>query len=426
MLAGGREHSVIHALDLKSALALAVELERAQMGLLMLHDQLSGRLFPAIADGMTPTQCSEFGLHRPGTGPFGIAFSEQRAVSIQCDGDLGDPLQASIQRLGCARMLAVPLSTDAKTVLGMLVLLYRKGVAAPAGPLLLHYASVLATAVENVLLRDAAEHALERAQVRSRARMQYFARISHELRTPLQSVLGYLDLMRVEDALPDRQLQLLARATMSGEVMLSVIDDLINYSRLEVGRVTYRLRRVSISDAMAATEIVVAPLAASRGIQLHVEPSPKVFAHADSSKLRQILVNLVANAVRFTPPGGSVKLAAHKADGRSSPWVSVRVTDTGPGIPSDKLHQIFEPFSQLGIPTLEGLGGSGLGLPISREFATAMGGDLEATSDGHGSTFTLRLLRDRLSRRPRSSANGTGDHIASQGPARIPTVRQGT
>jgi signal transduction histidine kinase len=123
---------------------------------------------------------------------------------------------------------------------------------------------------------------------------------------------------------------------------------------------------------------------------------------ADASKFKQILINLLANAVKFTPSGGSVSVSATRA-GRSGRWVSVAVTDTGPGIESEKLGQIFEPFVQLGIPTLDGLGGSGLGLPISREFAVAMGGELAASSDGHGSTFTLRLLRDRLPRRPRST-----------------------
>jgi signal transduction histidine kinase len=406
MLAGGREHSVFHTLDLKSALALAIALERAQMGLLMLQDGLSGHLYPALAHGMTPTQCSEFGIHRPGVGPFGLAFSERRAVAVHCTPNVDAPLRASMQMLGCSRLLAVPLFTDASSVLGLLVLLHRAGRLGPAGPLLMLYASVLATALENVHLREVAEHARERCEIRSRAKTQFFARISHELRTPIQSVLGYLDLMRLETAepLPARHLEMLGRAATNGEGMLSVVDDLINFSRAEVGRVTYRLRRVSVAEASLAAEVVVAPIAALRGVTLRVEPSLRVFARADSSKLRQILVNLLANAVRFTPSGGSVILGARKSESRASPWVTVFVTDTGSGIATDKLHQIFEPFAQLGIPPLDGLGGSGLGLPISREFATAMGGELEASSNGQGSTFTLRLLRDRLSRRPRPSA----------------------
>jgi signal transduction histidine kinase len=269
--------------------------------------------------------------------------------------------------------------------------------------LLLLYASVLATALENVHLREVAEDARERAEARSKAKTLFFARISHELRTPLQSVIGYLDLMRLEspEPLPARHLELLGRAVRSGEGMLGVIDDLINFSRVEVGRVRYDLRRVSVADAMASAEIVVAPIALSRRVELRVEPPAREFVRADASKLKQILINLVANAVKFTPSGGSVRVSASR-EGRTGKWVTVSVSDTGPGIALDKLREIFEPFVQLGIPKLDGLGGSGLGLPISREFAAAMGAELEASSDGHGSTFTLRLHRDRLSRHPRA------------------------
>jgi two-component system sensor histidine kinase BaeS len=136
-------------------------------------------------------------------------------------------------------------------------------------------------------------------------------------------------------------------------------------------------------------------------VTIRVEPSAPEFVRADAAKLKQILINLAANAVRYTPSGGSVSLSTRRT-GRAGEWVTVSVTDSGRGIAADKLHHIFEPFVQLGIPTLDGLGGSGLGLPISREFAAAMGGELEASSDGHGSTFTLRLHRDRLSRQRRA------------------------
>jgi signal transduction histidine kinase len=402
MLAGGREHSVLHTLDLKSALALASALERAPMGLLMLPDQLSGHLYPALAHGMTSQQCSEFGIHRPGIGPIGTAFSERRPLTVDCTPTLDAELRTSMTELGCPRLSAVPLSTDGSEVLGLLVLLHRRRRQVPAGPLLLLYATVLATALENVHLREIAEDARERIEARSKAKTLFFARISHELRTPLQSVIGYLDLMRLEtsDHLPDRQLELLGRAVKSGEAMLGVIDDLINFSRVEVGRIKYDLRRVSVADAMTAAEIVIAPIAASRRVELHVVLPAKEFVRADASKMKQILINLLANAVKFTPSGGSVHLRASRG-GRAGEWINVSVTDTGRGIPSDKLGMIFEPFVQLGIPALDALGGSGLGLPISREFAAAMGGEIEASSNGHGSTFTLRLHRDRLPRRRR-------------------------
>jgi signal transduction histidine kinase len=406
MLAGAREHGVVHTLDLKSALALAVALEGARTGLLVLHDGLSGHLYPALAHGMTSQQCAGFGVHRPGIGPIGIAFAERRPTTVSCTPDLDAGLLCLMQGLRCTNLALVPLSTDTSNVLGLLVLMHRTRRPLPTRPLLLRYAGVLATALDNVRRRELAEHAHERAEVRSQAKTQFFARISHELRTPLQSVVGYVDLMQLDLAEPlgVRHRDLLTRIARSSEAMLSVIDDLINFSRVEVGRVRYDLRRVSVMDAMAAAEMVVSPLAAGRGVSLQVEPSPPAFVRADPNKLRQILINLLANAVRFTPGGGFVHMSAQKAAGRGAQWVTVSVTDSGRGIPAHRLHQVFEPFAQLGIPTLDGMGGSGLGLPISREFATAMGGELAASSNGHGSTFTLRLLRDRLSRR--RPANG--------------------
>jgi signal transduction histidine kinase len=205
--------------------------------------------------------------------------------------------------------------------------------------------------------------------------------------------------MQIETAepLPARQRDLLTRAVRSGEAILNVIEDLINFSRVEAGRVNCHMCRASLADAMEAAEMVVAPIAGMRQVTLHVELPRKEFVRADSGKLRQILVNLLVNAVKFTPTGGSVTVRATRDKPRGR-WLNIAVIDTGRGIASEKLGQIFEPFVQLGMPTLDGLGGSGLGLPISREFATAMGGDLAATSNGHGSTFTLRLERDRIAR----------------------------
>src|SRR5436305_6537628 len=135
-------------------------------------------------------------------------------------------------------------------------------------------------------------------------------------------------------------------------------------------------------------EIYVAPSASLNGVALAIDPITNAFILAYAGKLKQVLINLTANAIRFTPAGGSVRLSVHYPPARTSRWVTITVTDTGHGIPLDKMSKLFEPFSNLGIPTLDGLGGSGLGLPISREFATAMGGELEANSNGHGSTFT--------------------------------------
>jgi signal transduction histidine kinase len=406
MLAGAREHSVFHTLDLKSALALAVALEGAPIGLLMLHDNLTGHLYPALLHGAADMQCTSFGLHRPGIGPIGLAFSKRRVVTVNESSPLDDEIRGIMNNCRCPYLSIVPLFTDPSPAIGVLVLMRKRPRATAAGPLMLLYASVLATALDNLHRRDVAEHAREQAEVRSRAKSQFFARLGHELRTPVQSVIGYLDLMQIEtsEPLPARHRDLLGRAVRSGEAILNVIEDLINFSRVEAGRVTCNMCRTSLADGIAAAELIVAPIAASRQVALQVELPKKEFVRADVTKLRQILVNLLVNAVKFTPSGGSVTVHATRDKPRGQ-WLDISVTDTGRGIASNKLGQIFEPFVQLGIPSLDGLGGSGLGLPISREFAMAMGGDIAASSNGHGSTFTLRLQRDRATRMRRAVAS---------------------
>src|SRR6185369_3476288 len=132
---------------------------------------------------------------------------------------------------------------------------------------------------------------------------------------------------------------------------------------------------------------------------------------AEPIKLKQILINLLTNAVKITPTGGAVTLSCEE----TGTWFTLSITDVGPGIGRDDLQKIFEPFVQLGIPMLASLGGSGLGLPISREFASAMGGEIEVESDpGHGSTFTLKLRRRSEPRRQLGRTTSTGRQSAAR------------
>jgi signal transduction histidine kinase len=239
----------------------------------------------------------------------------------------------------------------------------------------------------------AANNARETAEQIGRAKIQFLARMSHELRTPLQSIAGYLDLLRVDGANPltPTQAHQVERMYISEQILVHVIDDLITFSQLESGHVRYRLAPTSAGEALRAAEAVVVPLAIDRGVRLGVADVPAdVIVRGDADKLKQVLVNLTANAVKFTGRGGSVTLTC-----RAEPDdVYFDVTDTGPGIAPDKLTAIFEPYMQLGTPMLDHFGGSGLGLAISRDFASGMNGDLSVRSAvGKGSVFTLRLPR---------------------------------
>jgi signal transduction histidine kinase len=213
--------------------------------------------------------------------------------------------------------------------------------------------------------------------------------MSHELRTPLQSIAGYVELLRAGavEPLTPALARVLARVHDSEEVLVHVIDDLITFSRLESGHVTYRIGPVAAEEALRICQSVIGPLASDHGVTFEVAECPGTFVAADGDKLKQILVNLAANATKVSPRGGTVRLSC-TLDGGG--MVRFDVSDNGPGIPADKLRDIFEPYVQLG--SGDRLGGTGLGLTISRDFAAGMRGQLSVASTlGTGSVFTLRL-----------------------------------
>ncbi len=251
---------------------------------------------------------------------------------------------------------------------------------------------LLACTVIHAKRRADAERARDTAEQAGRAKIQFFARMSHELRTPLQSIAGYIDLLRVGGAEPltPGQARLLARVHDSEEILVNVIDDLITFSRLEAGHVPYNIATIAADDALRITQSVIAPLAGDHRVTLDVEECHGILVSADGDKLKQILINLAANAVKFSAKNGTVHITC-RSDGDV---VRFEVSDDGPGIPSESLREIFEPYVQLGGTTNDRHGGMGLGLAISREFAAGMHGELSVASTiGKGSVFTLTLPR---------------------------------
>ncbi|HEU0012285.1 MAG TPA: ATP-binding protein [Longimicrobium sp.] len=243
-------------------------------------------------------------------------------------------------------------------------------------------------------LRWTAEQLAERtgaAEEASRAKGQFLATMSHELRTPLNAIGGYTDLleMGLRGPVTPEQRADLARIQASQRHLLGLINEVLNYSKLETGTVQYALEDVPVAEALASAAELVAPQAHAKGLALEVRAAPPgLRVRADAEKLRQILANLLSNAVKFTDAGGRVTLGAEARPGA----VHFAVADSGIGIPVDKLEAIFEPFVQVRSDLTRTAEGTGLGLAISRDLARAMGGDLCAESvEGRGSTFRLTL-----------------------------------
>jgi PAS domain S-box-containing protein len=235
-------------------------------------------------------------------------------------------------------------------------------------------------------------HGREMAEAANRAKAEFLANMSHELRTPLNAIAGYADLMLmgIHGELNDAQSADVERMRRSGQHLLSLINDILNFAKIEAGQLRYHLEPVPLAALLGDLEALVTPQVTQRGLRYESARGEGGLAvWADAEKTRQILLNLVTNAIKFTEPGGSIRVSYHRADG----GVRIRVRDTGRGIAPEQQRRIFDPFVQVDRHlTAESQQGVGLGLAISRDLARGMGGDLGVQSEmGKGSTFTLWL-----------------------------------
>ena len=241
----------------------------------------------------------------------------------------------------------------------------------------------------------AAEAARARAEAETanRAKGDFLAVMSHELRTPLNAIGGYVELMEMEVRGPitAEQREDLARIKRSQTHLLGLINEVLNYTRIEAGAMRYDIAPVSAEDVMSAVEPLVAPLFRAKDLSFEREKAPPTYrVLADPERTRQIFINLLSNAVKFTPPGGRITM---RCEAREN-VLAFHVSDTGIGIPADKSDTVFEPFVQIDARLTRAEQGIGLGLAISRDLARGMGGDLTVDArDGAGSTFTLTLPR---------------------------------
>ena len=228
------------------------------------------------------------------------------------------------------------------------------------------------------------------AEEANRIKSRFLASITHDLRTPLNAISGYVSVLElgIRGPVTSEQSDDLQRIKRSSNHLLSLIDKLLTFSKVEARRLEIRFEDVPVHDVLAGIDPLVRPQVSAKHLELARDDCDAALSvRADREKLDQILVNLLSNAIKFTAPGGSIQVGC-AADDDS---VRLHVRDTGCGIPADQLEMVFQPFVQVGDQSGHGFG---LGLPISRELARAMNGDLTVTSKlGDGSTFTLTLAR---------------------------------
>jgi signal transduction histidine kinase len=247
--------------------------------------------------------------------------------------------------------------------------------------------------------RREADGARADAEAANRAKGEFLAVMSHELRTPLNAIGGYAELMEmgIRGPVSEQQREDLRRIQRSQRHLLGLVNEVLNYAKLETGTVRYDVADVAVREAIAEAEALVAPQARAKGLALGADDCPgDVTACADPEKLRQVLVNLLSNAVKFTAARGAEAGRITVACAADGARVRIAVADTGIGIAADKLDAVFEPFVQVRADLTRTAEGTGLGLAISRDLARGMGGELTVESTpGAGSTFTLTLPRGR-------------------------------
>jgi PAS domain S-box-containing protein len=245
------------------------------------------------------------------------------------------------------------------------------------------------------VVQDLAERELaRRVQLESEAKSRFLATMSHELRTPLNSILGFSELLlsgsgRTDEAGRERYLNHIHNA---GQHLLQMINEVLDLAKVQSGELTFDLEPVRLGAAVDAAVTQLMPQLAAKQLRIVTEDAPAAIALADGRRVHQVLLNLISNAIKFTPEGGSIRLRV--SDGELA--VGFEVSDTGIGIPADRLDDVFQPFTQVESGNRRSRDGTGLGLPVSRSLVEKMGGTLEAESVvGQGSTFTVLLPRAR-------------------------------
>ena len=260
------------------------------------------------------------------------------------------------------------------------------------------------------------EAANRRLRAADEAKNEFLSRMSHELRTPLTAILGFGELL-CNAALPQEQHGWASVIVDAGHHLVDLVNDILDIARIDSGDVSLSVEPVAVTDVVEATVELMAPIASARGIDVHldVDATRGRFVDADRNRVRQILINLVSNAVKYNRDGGTVTVATRFDETE----VHVDVCDTGFGLDADEIARLFTPFERLEA-AIRGIDGTGLGLALSRRLAECMGGSLHvASTPGTGSVFTLRLRHAVDSASAEGSPEVEGDLVRYAAPRRV-------
>ncbi len=383
---------------LKTIVSRAVELSGAMCGLIYEYDEASQEFHLRAHDRMEEelVEVLRNSPVRLGEGAAGQAAATRAPVEVA---DTLDEKQYGVTRvrsvlvrLGHRSLLAIPLLFEDR-VLGTLNVHRREPGRFPPEVvnLLQTFATQSVLAIQNARLFREIEDKSQQLEVADRHKSEFLANMSHELRTPLNAIIGFSEVLleRMFGEINEKQAEYLQDVLSSGRHLLSLINDILDLSKIEAGRMELELTRFDLPTALANALTLVQERASRQGIALDltVDKSLADFL-ADERKVKQIVLNLLSNAIKFTPEGGRVSLRAMPADGA----VEISVSDTGIGIAAEDHEVIFEEFRQVGSDYAKKREGTGLGLTLTRKFVEMHGGRIWVKSElGKGSTFTFTL-----------------------------------
>ena len=398
---GAVGQAVSSSLDLQHVLEMiitrAVEMAGGDNGAIYELDETASEFLHRASHRMDAAMIEAIGQarirHGGDSGVIGRAVRARRAVQVADHLDLPpSPLRDAIVGAGFRAVLAVPLIREGEIVGALVVRRKAPGeFAQPVVDLVQTFASQSVLAIQNARLYREIEEKSRDLEAASQHKSQFLANMSHELRTPLNAIIGYSEMLQEEAEdleavafLPDLQ-----RINAAGKHLLGLINDILDLSKIEAGRMDLFLETFEVGRMVRDVEAIVQPLVDKNGNTLVISCGEDLGTmQADLTKVRQALFNLLSNAAKFTERG-TISLTVER---ESDDLIRFAVSDTGIGMTEEQLGRLFEAFSQAEASTRSQYGGTGLGLAISRHFCRLMGGDLTVESVyGEGSTFTVRL-----------------------------------
>jgi PAS domain S-box-containing protein len=398
---GDVSQAVNSTLDLETVLTTivtkATQLSGTETGAIYVFDDASREFRLRATYGMDDNIVAAIRDRHIHIGETVIGRAVEQRIPIQVPDIQSDPSAVLdvIVRAGFRALLTIPLLGGDRIVGALVVRRKEPGeFAKHTIELLQTFAAQSVLTIQNARLFHEIEEKGRELAAASQHKSQFLANMSHELRTPLNAIIGVSEMLREDAEAAKQDLEPLDRVLGAGRHLLALINDILDLSKIEAGRMELHLDTFALAPLIKDVAKTIESTAAKNANRLVVDcPADLGTIHADQTRLRQSLLNLASNANKFTEKG-TVTIAAQQDQTNGRGWITLAVTDTGIGMTPDQMGKLFQEFSQASASTASKYGGTGLGLAISRQFCRMMGGDITVESQpGAGSTFTIRLPR---------------------------------